>query len=300
MAKLNASTAGWNAGKTYYAKPFKIEDIVIDPAISGIFTKKEKIVQEIARSMEEKGYDKSQPVVVTKDGHILIDGHTRVAAAKLAGLDEIPVVEAEFDDIEQAILYCFERQVLRRNLTDSEILQAVVMIKDRKARDGQGRAAEQLAERLGVSAGFLYAAKKVMRDAPPEDIQAIREGEKSISSVYRDIAGREKPRPERDKPRPERDKPRPGGKAQPAKRSPAMWGVTAADIAKERFHNYLVETLYSDGVAEYDETVWEFYTWLLEQAKHHKPDYSGLRSIAYQADAAEAASRRESGGDHVQ
>lgn len=286
MAKLNASTAGWNAGKTYYAKPFKIEDIVIDPAISGIFTKKEKIVQEIARSMEEKGYDKSQPVVVTKDGHILIDGHTRVAAAKLAGLDEIPVVEAEFDDIEQAILYCFERQVLRRNLTDSEILQAVVMIKDRKARDGQGRAAEQLAERLGVSAGFLYAAKKVMRDAPPEDIQAIREGEKSISSVYRDIA-------EREKPRPERDKPRAGEKAQPAKQPPAMWGITAACIAKERFHNYLTETLYSNGLP--DETVWEFYTWLLEQAKQHKPDYSGFISTDYQDDAAEAEKRRKQG-----
>jgi ParB family chromosome partitioning protein len=184
MAKLDARAAGWNAGANYMVKNVRTADIVIDPEISRIFVKKEKLIAEIAANMKKNGYDKSQPLVITREGHILVDGHTRLAAAQQAGLDEVPAVETGFTNMEDAVLYCFERQVLRRNLTDKEILQAAGMLKGRKNKDGTGRAAEQLAERLGVSAGFVYEARKVLREAPEEDIQAIRDGEKTINEVY--------------------------------------------------------------------------------------------------------------------
>jgi ParB family chromosome partitioning protein len=56
---------------------------------------------------------------------------------------------------------------------------------------------------------------------------------------------------------------------------------TAATIAKERLDQYI-----SDKVEdEWDDlALWEFYAWLLEQAKHHRVDRSGFISEAYKAD----------------
>jgi len=188
MAKLGMpETAGWNAGKNYYAKPFRIAEIVIDPEISKIFAICEKNIGEITRKIKTAGYDRSQPVAVWKGENILLDGHTRLAAAKEAGLDEIPAVEMEFGDREDALMYTFERQVMRRNLTASEILTAAGMMRGKKERDGKGREAEQLAERLGISPATVYQARKIIAEAPEEDVRAVRNGERTIGSVYNQV-----------------------------------------------------------------------------------------------------------------
>ncbi|MDR2509297.1 MAG: ParB/RepB/Spo0J family partition protein, partial [Spirochaetaceae bacterium] len=156
MAKLNAEGAGWNAGRNYYAKTMRVEDILIDPLISQAFIYKRQILDEVCRSIRENGYDKSQPIAIWKGANIVVDGHTRLEAAKEAGLTEVPVAEMEFAGKEEAILYTFERQLLRRNLTQAEILTAVEMMPERKAKNGEGRAADDLAGKLGVSAAHLY------------------------------------------------------------------------------------------------------------------------------------------------
>jgi hypothetical protein len=63
---------------------------------------------------------------------------------------------------------------------------------------------------------------------------------------------------------------------------------TAKDIARERLEAYLEEKL----SGEWDEAAWEFYTFLLEQAKKHRADSSGYRPAAYQDDEREAHRRR--------
>jgi len=60
--------------------------------------------------------------------------------------------------------------------------------------------------------------------------------------------------------------------------------LTAAAIAKQRFEKYLAEKLYGS----FDLSVWEFYTFLLEQAKKHHIDTSGYGSFAYQEDEIQA------------
>jgi ParB family chromosome partitioning protein len=188
MARLDvAKTAGWNAGRNFYAKPFRIADIVIDSEISKVFKINDRIFEEISQKMRASGYDKSQPIVIWKDKNILLDGHTRLAAAKELELAEIPAVEMEFENREDALLYTFERQAVRRNLSSSEILAAAQMIHGRKEKDGKGRAAEQLAERLGVSPATIYQARKIMMEAPEEELKAVQAGEKSIKSVYNGI-----------------------------------------------------------------------------------------------------------------
>jgi hypothetical protein len=63
--------------------------------------------------------------------------------------------------------------------------------------------------------------------------------------------------------------------------------MDAAGIARERLERYLDEKL----KGEWPDTRWEFFTFLLEQAKSHQLDRSGYASIAQQDDAAEAKRR---------
>lgn len=63
----------------------------------------------------------------------------------------------------------------------------------------------------------------------------------------------------------------------------------AVDIAKERLEKYLKD-LFSKGNA-FPESKWEFYSYLLNQAKKHSLDYSGYASPAYKEDEAIAKRR---------
>ena len=196
MAKLKASAAaGWNAGKIYYAKTMKIDQIVIDPEIARLFKMSDATREEIKESIVHKGFDKGQPLSLWKDKNLLLDGHTRLAAAKEAGLTEVPVVEMDFEDKEDAILYTFERQVMRRNLTQAEILTAVKLMPAEKARKGEGRTAGKLAERLGISEAHVYQVQAILREGSEEDIEAVKSGEKPVKTVYTALRPPKKEKP---------------------------------------------------------------------------------------------------------
>lgn len=60
--------------------------------------------------------------------------------------------------------------------------------------------------------------------------------------------------------------------------------TTAADVARRRLNDYLDEKLKD----EWDDSKWEFFTYLLEQAKRHPVNYSGYISFAQQQDREEA------------
>jgi ParB family chromosome partitioning protein len=192
MAKLETKTAaGFNAGKTFLSKQMRIADIIIDPEIAGIFKTSDDVKEEIRQKIKMFGYDKSQPVVVWKGPNILVDGHTRLEASREAGLDEIPTVEKDFVDREEALLYTFERQVIRRNLTSSEILTATKMIQGR-ALNGTGRAAEHLANRLRISQTTVYQAKAIVKEAPKEILESVQSGKMSIKAGYKAIRPNQK------------------------------------------------------------------------------------------------------------
>jgi ParB family chromosome partitioning protein len=158
--------------------------------ISSLFTRHPEMIEKIAKSITEKGYDVSEPIVIgiiKGTGDFVVDGHTRIEAAKMAGLDKIPVIYMDFENLEDAIQYTYCRQANRRNLTQSEILQAAILLKNKESRDGTGRNIEKLSDELGISASALVHAKTVAKRAEEKDIEAIRNGEKSINEIYRKI-----------------------------------------------------------------------------------------------------------------
>ena len=184
MSKLQPqNTAGFNAGNNYLVKSMRVQDIKTDPEISEIFKINERVRQEVLQNIKKFNFDKSQPLTLQKGTNILLDGHTRLSAAIEAGLDEVPVVEREFDDRAAAMMYTFERQALRRNLTNAEILMAAEMLQERNHK-GDGSAAKQLAERLCLSESTIKHAKKIVKEAPPEVLKAVKDGDMSIKTGY--------------------------------------------------------------------------------------------------------------------
>jgi hypothetical protein len=155
-----------------------------------MFTIKPETLASIVKSMRESGYDKSQPVVLWKGKDAVVDGHTRLKAAKEAGIMEIPVEEKEFNGIEEAKLYAYKRQAERRNLSPSEILSAATELRNKDTRDGSGRASEILAGELGVSPSTVKHARAVAREAPPEIIEEVKNNRMSINRAYRMTKGK--------------------------------------------------------------------------------------------------------------
>jgi len=185
MAKLQTpNTAGFNAAcNGYSVKLVKIDDIIIDPEIAGIFAIHDKYKDGIVKQMKEFGFYKEEPVTLW--GKILVDGRTRYTAAKEAGLKEIPAVERNFESREDAIMYTLERQALRRNLTSAEIvIAAQTLLSKKKAANGTGRSANMLAELLGVNVSTLYRAEAILREAPEEIIKAVKNGHMSIRKGF--------------------------------------------------------------------------------------------------------------------
>ena len=185
MAKLQTpNTAGFNAaGNGYNVKLVKIDEIVIDPEIAGLFNISEKIKDGIAEQMKQFGYNKEEPVTLW--GKILLDGRTRYTAAKEAGLKEIPAVERNFESRDDAILYTLERQALRRNLTSADILKAArPLLNKKKANNGTGQSTAVLAKLLGIHESTLKKAKAILRDAPEDVLEAVQKGEMSIKKGY--------------------------------------------------------------------------------------------------------------------
>jgi hypothetical protein len=66
--------------------------------------------------------------------------------------------------------------------------------------------------------------------------------------------------------------------------------LRAGSIAKERLEKYLASKL----AGERDDTIWEFYTFLLGQAQKHQVDRFGYHSVEYQRDHEELCRKNKS------
>lgn len=193
MAKLtnNTNSALLGTGMNVLAKLEKVQDIKTIPELENVFSKQDKVIEDIALSMQNNSYNKEEPIVIAKlpDGSILgvADGHTRLHVAKKIGLEEIPVVYKTFENIDAAIQYAQDRQFKRRNLSQSEIYAYAVQLDNqlnKTEKKGEGRATEKLAKKLGVSASTLQHARTVHKRADEETKAKLKNNEVSIAYCY--------------------------------------------------------------------------------------------------------------------
>ena len=177
-----------------------------------LFTIKSSTLSAITKSMKKDGFNEAEPLVywhVKNVGNVLVDGHTRLEAAKQAGLGGVHAIGVDFDDELKAVEYAISRQKNRRNLTDGEMLNCLDELDKLKQRGGdnqskkakaphganaldKGKSAKQTAETLGVSARKVERARTVQDHADEETVQAVKDGNMSINKAYNETQAKRK------------------------------------------------------------------------------------------------------------
>jgi ParB family chromosome partitioning protein len=104
-------------------------------------------LEELAESIRAQGV--LQPLLVTPGG-VVVAGHRRLAAARMAGLDEVPVVIRDLDRIQQQEIMLVEN-LQRQDLSPVEEARAYRQLLD------AGHTTAQLARRIGAPAARINA-----------------------------------------------------------------------------------------------------------------------------------------------
>lgn len=119
-------------------------------------------LRELSESIREKGV--LQPLLVrpsTQPGTFqIVAGERRWRAAKLAGLEHLPVVVRALDDNEAMIAALIEN-IQRENLNAVELAKGLVALKD-----ALGISQEMLAEKLGKQKGTISNQIRILRLSP--------------------------------------------------------------------------------------------------------------------------------------
>ncbi|MDD5728839.1 MAG: ParB/RepB/Spo0J family partition protein, partial [Victivallales bacterium] len=181
-----------------------IDDIKTASPFRDLFPVRKRVLEDIMWDMRKNGYDNSQPLVLWKDhGNVIIDGHTRLVAARKANIYQIPIVFKAFSDEEAALKYAISCQRNRRNLTDNELVACVVELDKRLpsgfrsdlnpnlAPDGARleRSSQATADLLGTSARKVERIRSVMDNAPDKIKRMVKTGRMTINSAYNRTIG---------------------------------------------------------------------------------------------------------------
>lgn len=201
--KLSIITAGGNLpfanNGLKLSENILIEKIEEHEKFKSLFSIDKALLDRIASDMEKNSFDSSQPVHiwVTKgdDGtehNYLIDGYTRVAASKIAGIKMIPYFKHTFETFEEAHRYALHLQTDRRNLSGIDLLKNIrELMGSDYIQSIEGNKNEAVGKELGVSEKTVERANKVNSMASDEQIERIESGEASPNQIYNEIIDQE-------------------------------------------------------------------------------------------------------------
>lgn len=176
------------------SKSILIDKIEPHEDFRSLFRIGDELLERITNSIRENSFDASQPLHIwTKAGddglvhNYLIDGYTRLEAAKNAGLDTVPYFEHKFGTFDEAYKYALSLQVNRRNLEGGELLRNVSRLMGTDfIQNAEGKKSEAIAEVLGVSPRTVEEAISVAKNADEETLAEIDSGEKSVHKAYKE------------------------------------------------------------------------------------------------------------------
>ena len=233
-------------------KILKIKDIVLIPEFQKLLVMEEDVLEKMKKSMQEEGFKSGHEIHIWKRGkeYILIDGHTRKTAWESLGNKTIPCIIHNFASLEEAKTFAIKEQINRRNLSGQALLDAVANFNFEKGKGNvvceKGKASEIIAKQIGVSAKTVEKTRLVLKEASPEQLEAIKKDEISMNQVYKQIQDKKKPKQEpkseekADKetvspaaPKPESEA-ETEAKAEEVKAKPAVKKSTAKSVSKTK------------------------------------------------------------------
>jgi ParB-like chromosome segregation protein Spo0J len=173
--------------------------------------------EELKKSIQTEG--QHYPIIVNEDLEVL-DGHHRYRACMELGIE--PDFEVrKFDDKLIEKKFVIEANLRRRHLNNFQLVELAVPLleiekalakkrQSKSAKEGQdsplglasddaepdfkGKATEAVAKKAGVSARTFERGKKILEKGSEDDLQKLREGKTSITKVYNEIVGENRPK----------------------------------------------------------------------------------------------------------
>lgn len=167
----------------------KIDSLKTNPKFKELYSAEPEKVEAISKSILENGLDPTQPIIILEDGTI-VDGHSRLLAAKKAGLDEVfVIVKKGFSSETEVLMYEEHLQLSRRNLNEAEKLKHLENLLELKkqaqdaGKDISEFSDEAIAQKLAISPRQVQKMRRVEAKATPEQLESIRSGETSLNKV---------------------------------------------------------------------------------------------------------------------
>ena len=179
-------------------KTLKIKDIVLIPEFQKLLVMEEDILEKMKQSMQEEGFKSGHEIHIWKRGkeYILIDGHTRKTAWESLGNKTIPCIIHNFASLEEAKTFAIKEQINRRNLSGQALLDAVANFNFEKGKGHtsgeKGKASEIIAKQIGVSTKTVEKTRVVLKEATPEQLEAIKKDVLSMNQVFNQIREKRK------------------------------------------------------------------------------------------------------------
>lgn len=179
-------------------KTLKIKDIVLIPEFQKLLVMEEDVLEKMKQSMKEEGFKSGHEIHIWKRGkeYILIDGHTRKTAWESLGNKTIPCIIHNFASLEEAKTFAIKEQINRRNLSGQALLDAVASFNFEKGKGHtsgeKGKASEIIAKQIGVSTKTVEKTRVVLKEATPEQLEAIKKDEISMNQVFNQIREKRK------------------------------------------------------------------------------------------------------------
>ena len=186
-------------------RTLKIKDIVLIPEFQKLLVMEEEVLEKMKKSMQEEGFKSGHEIHIWTRGkdYILIDGHTRKTAWESLGNKTIPCIVHNFESLEEAKTFAIKEQINRRNLSGQALLDAVANFNFEKGKGHmsgeKGKASEIIAKQIGVSSKTVEKTRVVLKEATPEQLEAIKKDELSMNQVFNQIQEKKKPKTEKPK-----------------------------------------------------------------------------------------------------
>ncbi len=182
---------------------------------STLFRIRPENLKEVTTDMEENGFDSLEPLLIWKEEDILIDGHTRLEAAKELGIKDVPTKLIPFENELEAIQYSAKRNWNRRNVTKGDKFRLIRILDERGDHGGDTRSknsknhrlnlsngltpTERTAKILGVSGTQVNKMRTILDYGTNEDIEDVENDEISIDTAWKEAKKeKEKIEAERD------------------------------------------------------------------------------------------------------
>ena len=163
-----------------------VDQLETRETFSNLFPIQKGTLDKITARMRDGGFQNLHPICVWRtDKPVVLDGHTRLQAARQLGIKVVPVVQMDFDDEFAAMEFAVAQQVERRNLSVQAMME-YIEIADTLARRGRkkkeqgrsnsgeneeqarGKSSQRLAKALHIPVKRAECLRRIVKDGSEE------------------------------------------------------------------------------------------------------------------------------------